>query len=351
MVPFAGWEMPVQYSSIIDEHMAVREKAGLFDVSHMGEILVSGQKSPEFLEKMTCNHIGGMEFGQVRYNAVMNENGGLVDDITVYRESENSFFIVSNASNYETVYEHLKKFAPADVDVENQSDDWHQLAIQGPAAESIFSKLVDANLDEIKYYRFRDITYKGKKIRVSRTGYTGEDGFEIYSDNEIGVVLFGELLEAGKGEGILPAGLGARDALRLEAFYPLYGHELTADRTPVESGQGWIVKEKEIPFLGYEKVIAQKKNGPERKICGVLLKEGGVPREGYKIFDESGENELGEVLSGGYSPILKTGIGSSFLPLESAKAETPLLLEVRGRKLKAAAHTGAFVKGGAGAKK
>ena len=346
MVPFAGWDMPVQYSSIIQEHQAVRKTAGLFDVSHMGEIIVKGPKSLDFLEFLTCNKVSTMQDGQVQYNVVLNENGGLVDDITIYRLNAEEYFVVSNASNYETVTTHFEKHAQNGVSIENQSDVWHQLAVQGPNAESIFTSVSGLQLNDIEYFHFRDLSYNGQSIRVSRTGYTGEDGFEIYSDIETGVALWDALIAGGA----VPAGLGARDILRLEAFYPLYGHELNETWTPVESGIGWTVKEKATPYLGYDLIQKHKRDGAPGRVVGFLLDGGGVPRDGYRVLAEDGERELGPVLSGGHSPTLGQGIGSVYLPMDLAAAGTKLQIELRNRLVPAHVHRGPFVKGGAGKK-
>lgn len=350
MVPFAGWDMPVQYSSIIQEHQAVRAKAGLFDVSHMGEIIVKGPKSLDFLEFLTCNAVSSMQDGQVQYNVVLNEQGGLVDDITIYRLARDEYFVVSNASNYEAVAQHFEKNTTDGVEIENQSDAWHQLAIQGPHAENIFTRITGLNLNDLAYFTFRDVKYKNASLRISRTGYTGEDGFEIYSDIEPGIALWNELLEGGRADGLLPAGLGARDTLRLEAFYPLYGHELNAEWTPVQSGIGWVVKEKPVPYLSYDKIIDHKKNGAPGRVVGFVLEGGGVPRDGYRVFAADGTTELTTVLSGSHSPTLSKGIGSVYLPMEHAAADTQIQVELRNRLVPARVHRGAFVKGSAGKK-
>ncbi len=355
MVPFAGWEMPVQYSSIIEEHGAVRERVGLFDVSHMGEIIVKGPESAGFLDKITCNEVASMEAGQVRYNAVLNKEGGLVDDITIYRVKDDEFFIVSNASNYESVTRHLKDFASSTeakgVEITDESNDWHLLALQGPFAQEVLEAQSGYALAKMKYYHFEDFSQDGETIRISRTGYTGEDGFEIYSSPAAGLRIWKELLEAGKERGILPAGLGARDILRLEAFYPLYGHELNETWTPPQSGIGFIAKEKEIPYSGYEKIIDHKKNGPPGRVVGIALEGNGIPRDHYPVFDAAGENRLGEILSGAFSPTLKKGIGSAYLAAEHTEKGTRVQVEIRGRMVPAVVHRGPFHRGGAGAVK
>ncbi|MCE9500568.1 MAG: glycine cleavage system aminomethyltransferase GcvT, partial [Leptospira sp.] len=237
MVPFGGWDMPVQYSGIINEHIATRTKAGLFDVSHMGEIFIEGKPDDilDFLERLTCNTVASLSNFQVQYNAILNEHGGLVDDVTIYKFSDEKYMICSNASNFEAVYNHLKKF-PSPLNIRNESAQWHQIAIQGPLANKIASEYFGKNLDYIKYYCFDTIPFGAEELIVSRTGYTGEDGFEIYSTNETGKKIWTGLLDAGKNSGLIPVGLGARDTLRMEAKYALYGHELNNMRTPVESG-------------------------------------------------------------------------------------------------------------------
>lgn len=345
MVPFAGWEMPVQYSSIIEEHKAVRENAGIFDVSHMGEIIVSGEGALRFLDMVTCNRVASIEDGQVQYNAVVNEDGGLVDDITIYRLSSTEFFVCSNASNYEAVEAHFRKYKPNDVTVINESEDWHQIALQGPNAESLLKKVTGVDPSEIYYFRFKDYESDDHLLRISRTGYTGEDGFEIYSDVAAGVKLWEELLAT---NAVVPVGLGARDTLRLEAMYPLYGHELNATLTPVESGIGWIVKDKDEPYLGYERIMEHKKNGPPGRVVPLVLEEAGVPRDDYPVLDAGGAKELGRILSGTHSPSLGKGIGTAYLPAEAANEGTELLVEIRKRRPRARVVKGPFVQGTAG---
>ena len=345
MVPFGGWDMPVQYTSIIQEHLATRTAAGLFDVSHMGEIFLTGKKESllSFLEKLTCNQVEPMHNFQVQYNAVLNENGGLVDDITIYKFNDEKYMICSNASNYEAVYAHLLKYN-TNLTITNESPKWHQIAIQGPKANEIFSKYVGQNLEDIGYYKFKLVSFKGEDMIVSRTGYTGEDGFEIYSTIPTGVQIWSELLEFGKSYGLVPVGLGARDTLRLEAKYALYGHELNDTRTPVESGISWIVKEKANPYFAYGKIISQKKNGAEYGVTGIKLTEAGVLRENYSIFDEAG-NLIGQTTSGSYSPSLKEGIGLAYIKKSFIKNETVVMVEIRGAKKKCIIQTGNFITG------
>ncbi|EKR53584.1 aminomethyltransferase [Leptospira interrogans str. UI 12758] len=331
MIPFGGWDMPVQYSGIIAEHNATREAAGLFDVSHMGEIFITGNSKSvlTFLESVTCNSVASLSDFQVHYNAILNEDGGLVDDVTIYKFSPEKYMICSNASNYAAVTKHLLKHLPTSgVKVEDQSLQWHQIALQGPKANEIFSKFLKRDLDSIQYYRFMLLTYQGEEIIVSRTGYTGEDGFEIYSSVSVGLKLWNELLDFGKPYGLLPCGLGARDTLRIEAKYPLYGHELNDQWTPIESGIGWIVKEKEHPYFSSEKILSQKKNGVPSKIVSFALTEAGVPRENFRVLDSQG-NEIGKTTSGTFSPSLKKGIGLALIRTEKIKDGEPIQIEIR----------------------
>ncbi|RHX91895.1 glycine cleavage system aminomethyltransferase GcvT [Leptospira stimsonii] len=347
MIPFGGWDMPVQYSGIIAEHNATREAAGLFDVSHMGEIFVTGKPDAilNFLESVTCNSVASLSEFQVQYNAVLNEKGGLVDDVTIYKFSPEKYMICSNASNYEAVTAHLLKYLPAkDVQVEDQSLRWHQIALQGPKANEILSKFLGKELDSIKYYHFAILPFQGEEIIVSRTGYTGEDGFEIYSSIPIGLKLWKEILDFGKSFGLLPCGLGARDTLRIEAKYPLYGHELNESWTPIESGIGWIVKEKQIPFFSSEKILSQKKNGVPSKIVAFSLTEAGVPRENFRVLDSQG-NEIGKTTSGTFSPSLKKGIGLALISAEKIKDGEPIQIEIREQPKQAIITTKPFIPG------
>lgn len=345
MVPFGGWDMPVQYTSIINEHIATREKAGLFDVSHMGEIFIEGNREDvlEFLEKNTCNSVEPLAPFAVQYNAVLNEKGGLVDDITLYKFDDTRYMICSNASNYEKVYEHLlKQSGSQKLSIRNESENWHQLAIQGPLSETILAQVLNADLSGIKYYRFAMVPFHGEDLIISRTGYTGEDGFEIYTSIPVGIDLWKKLLVVGIPNGLVPVGLGARDTLRLEAKYPLYGHELNAERTPVESGIGWIVKEKKVQFHDYERIIHQKKNGASHNIVGIQLAEPGVLRENYSITDKNG-NSIGVVTSGTYSPSRKDSVGLAYLSKESIVDGNEIWVDIRGSKKKAIVHTKSFI--------
>jgi len=347
MVPFGGWDMPVQYSGIIAEHLATRTKAGLFDVSHMGEILVEGEASAilEFLERVTCNTIESLVDGQVQYNAVVNERGGLVDDITVYKIKSEKYFICSNASNYEAVTNHFKENnSDPKVKITNDSENLHQLALQGPEANSILADYLSLDLKSLGYYRFAFYDFANEKILVSRTGYTGEDGFEIYTSIPTGIKIWKELLEHYKGLGLLPVGLGARDTLRIEAKYPLYGHELLEDRSPIVSGLSWIVKEKKKPFLAYDKIMHDKKMGAYARIVGIRLLEPGVIREDFPIYSLDGV-AIGQTTSGTHSPTRKESIGLALIKKDFIKDGEEISVEIRGQKKKAIIHTGKFIEG------
>ena len=334
-IDFGGWELPVQFSSIKEEHEAVRTKAGLFDVSHMGEITVKGKESLAYLQKMMTNDLSKLQPNQAIYTIMCNEKGGAVDDLLVYMLAEEDYLLVVNAANTDKDFAWLKKHQTADVQIENVSKDWAQLAIQGPAAEEILQKLVaDVNLSEIKPFKFQqEVRINGVPALVSRTGYTGEDGFEIYSRSEDAPKLWQDLLEAGKEDGLLPCGLGARDTLRFEANLALYGQELAEDISPIEAGLGFAVKTNKDDFIGLEVLKEQKENGPKRKLIGLEMIDRGIPRHGYLVF--SGEEEVGHVTTGTQSPTLKKNIGLALVKVESAVPDQELQVEIRGKKLAA----------------
>ena len=356
MVPFAGWEMPIQYHSIVQEHLGVRQEAGLFDVSHMGEIMVKGRQALELLETLSCNDVSKLESGQVQYNCILNREGGIVDDILIYCLEPDVFFIVSNAANYEGLCSYIQDFAQQrgfEAQISNESEKWQQLALQGPKAQIFLEEEIGQGLGDLAYFCFRDFTIEGHFLRISRTGYTGEDGFEIYGDAAAILWLWEKLLAGQsktKGKSLLPAGLGARDSLRLEAFYPLYGQELNPERTPVESGLAWLVKRKKKTYLGYKLIMEHKKNGPPGRVLGFQLKAEGIARSGYSVWDNLGIKKISKVLSGAYSPILKKGIGSLYLP-EQYTQLSQIQLEIRNKLIPAELCTGPFVKLNAGKNK
>ncbi|MCG7345149.1 glycine cleavage system aminomethyltransferase GcvT [Sporosarcina sp. ACRSL] len=334
-IDFGGWELPVQFSSIKAEHEAVRTKAGLFDVSHMGEVFVSGDDALAFLQGIVTNDVSKLKDGQAQYTAMCYENGGTVDDLLIYKRKENDYLLVVNASNIDKDVEWMKQHATGDVVIDDRSDEFGLLALQGPKAQEVLQKLTSEPLDEIKFFRFNeDVDIAGHQVLVSRTGYTGEDGFEIYGSPESIVALWPAILEAGEEEGVVPAGLGARDTLRFEAGLPLYGQELSKDISPLEAGLAFVVKlNKEADFIGKDVLAAQKENGVSRKLVGLEMIDKGIPRTGYKVF--IGEEEIGEVTTGTQSPTLKKNIGFALLVSEHTAEGTEVEVEIRGKRLKA----------------
>lgn len=346
-IDFGGWDLPVQFSSIKEEHEAVRTKAGLFDVSHMGEIEVKGSDSLAYLQKMMTNDISKLQANGAQYTAMCYENGGTVDDLLVYKYADDHYLLVVNASNIEKDYKWLEDHLEGKVEIENLSDRMAQVAIQGPLAEKVLQKLVSGtNLADIGFFKFRsDVDINGKKALVSRTGYTGEDGFEIYCDAQDVVSIWKDILEAGADEGVLPCGLGARDTLRFEAGLPLYGQELSPEITPLEAKIGFAVKvNKEADFIGKDVLAKQKENGLERKLAGLEMIDRGIPRTGYPVF--KGEEQIGEVTTGTQSPTLKKNIGMALLKTEYTEIGTEVEVEIRGKRLKAVVAATPFYKKG-----
>ncbi|QNG61249.1 glycine cleavage system aminomethyltransferase GcvT [Metabacillus idriensis] len=334
-IDFGGWDLPVQFSSIKEEHEAVRERAGLFDVSHMGEIDVMGNDSLAFLQKMMTNDVSLLKDGGAQYTAMCYEDGGTVDDLLIYKKSDTHFLLVVNASNIEKDYNWLDAHKFGDTELHNISSDVAQLAVQGPSAESILQKLTSTDLSEIKFFKFKDdVEINHVKALVSRTGYTGEDGFEIYCASGDASSLWAAILEAGKEEGILPCGLGSRDTLRFEANLPLYGQELSKEITPMEAGIGFAVKpNKEADFFGKAVLKEQKENGTARKLVGLEMVDKGIPRHGYEVFN--GDEQIGEVTTGTQSPTLKKNIGWALLKKDFAEPGTEVEVQVRKKRLKA----------------
>lgn len=334
-IDFGGWELPVQFSSIKEEHEAVRLRAGLFDVSHMGEIEVKGKDSLNYLQKMMTNDISKVKNGAAQYTAMCYENGGTVDDLLVYKIEDDHYLLVVNASNTEKDYNWLEVHLEGDVTLENLSEKMAQLAIQGPLGEKVLQKLTDYDLSQISFFKFQqDVVIDGKKALVSRTGYTGEDGFEVYCDANDVVDLWKAILTAGEEEGVVPCGLGARDTLRFESNLALYGQELSPEISPLEAGIGFAVKlGKEADFIGKQALLAQKENGIPRKIAGIEMIDRGIPRHGYPVY--KGEKLIGEVTTGTQSPTLKKNIGLVLVSSEFASLESELEVEIRGKRLKA----------------
>jgi len=334
MIEFAGWALPVQYSSILEEHEAVRSRAGLFDVSHMGKVTVRGKGAFEFLQRITTGDIGVLVDGQAIYCLMCYPDGGVVDDILVYRFGPEDFFLVVNAANTDKDYNWLTQNNIDGVEISNISKDLAQLALQGPLAEKILQVLTETDLKSLKFFHILcDVKVAGSKCMVSRTGYTGEDGFEIYTNPNNASALWDALLEAGKPYGVVPAGLGARDTLRMEACLPLYGHELSPDITPIEAGLGKFVKFEKPDFIGRVALAAELSKGPARKLAGFEMKERGIPRACYPV--ESGGREIGFVTSGGYSPTLKKNIGLALIEAGCAEQGSKIDVVIRGKRLTA----------------
>ena len=328
-IDFGGWELPVQFSSIKEEHDAVRNRAGLFDVSHMGEIFVEGPGAKAYLQKLLSNDISKIAIGSAQYNAMCYENGGVVDDLLTYHLDDNRYLLCVNAANIEKDFEWMLSQKFGDVTITNKSNDYAQIALQGPLAEEVLQTLTSENLVNIKYFKFKDnVEVLGHSVLVSRSGYTGEDGFEIYGTPEAIIDLWDKILEAGKEKGVLPAGLGARDTLRFESCLPLYGQELSAQITPLEAGIGFAVK-LNTDFIGRDALAAQKEAGLKRKLVGIEMIGKGIPRHGYKVWKDG--QQIGEVTTGTQSPMTKRNIGLALMDASLATIGTELEIEIRGK--------------------
>ncbi len=336
IVDFGGWALPVQYTGIIDEHRAVRNSAGLFDVSHMGEIRVSGPQALDLVDYLLTNDVTRVSVGQVQYSPMCYPDGGVVDDLITYRVGEDEFLLVVNAANKDKDHEWIvDKADDYDVTVTDESDDTALLAIQGPRAEVILGRVTDADLSGIKFFRFRNgVQVAGCEAMVSRTGYTGEDGFEVYCEPDEAPEIFQALMDAGQDDELVPAGLGARDTLRFEATLPLYGQELGPDINPLEAGLSFFVKLDAGDFIGRDALRSVHEDGPERKLVGFEMVDRGIPRTTYPIFDVE-DNEVGHVSSGSFSPTLGKNVGMGFVRTELAEEGTDLQIGVRNRKLDA----------------
>lgn len=351
MVPFAGYNMPIEYFGINDEHVAVREKVGVFDVSHMGEVWVKGPKAFDFVQHITSNDVAALYDGKVQYSCFPNGKGGIVDDLLVYQIDKETYLLVINAANIDKdwswIVEQGKEFGfTPGKEIYNASDEICQLAIQGPLAMKVVQKLTNEPIMDMEYYTFKKVDVAGiKNAILSTTGYTGSGGCEIYVANEDGAKLWKALFEAGKEEGIRAIGLGARDTLRLEMGFCLYGNDINDTTSPIEAGLGWITKfTDEKKFIDKELLLKQKKEGVTRKLIGFEMVDRGIPRQHYEICDATG-NVIGEVTSGTMSPMLKIGIGMGYVKPEFAKAGTDIYISVRGKLLKAAVTKLPFYKG------
>lgn len=329
MVEFAGFWMPVQYSGVIDEHKAVRTSAGIFDVSHMGEFIVRGRNAFNYLQGLISNDLRKIPPFKAQYNILMNENGGAVDDIIIYKLSDDDFFVCVNAANIEKDFNWLKVHKPSEVELTDLSDAFALFAVQGRNSPHIISKLFPGIPDKLKIFAFTKINYNNREIIIARTGYTGEDGFEIFHPKELAEELWNKIMQAGKEFNLKPCGLGARDTLRLEMGYPLYGHELKDDITPLEAGLERFVSFDKEDFLGRKILEEQKRTGLKRIRAGIILDEG-IPRDGYRVIKNG--REIGYITSGTFSPTLEKGIGLSLIEPAENRIENSIEVEVRGRK-------------------
>ena len=334
MVPFAGYNMPMWYSSIADEHNCVREKVGIFDVSHMGEFFVSGEMAKDFLQMVTTNDINKLTKGKVQYSSILNRSGGIIDDLLVYDMGENKYMLVVNASNMEKDFNWLNDNNNLDVEIKNNSDDYSLFAVQGPEADKVCSKIFNEELTNIKYYTFIEKqTNDFGNVIISATGYTGAGGFELYVKNEFAESLWNNIILNGNEFKIQPIGLGARDTLRLEMGFCLHGNDIDNSINPIEAELDWICK-KEINFIGKEIVDRDRSNKPSKTLIGFELIEKGIPRKGYKIFNK--EKELvGEVTSGSISPYTKKAIGMGYISYNENTISEKIYIEIRSKKVEA----------------
>ena len=330
MVDFGGWDMPVEYSGILAEHMATRTAAGLFDVSHMGEIEVHGDHALDLVQHVTCNDAAKLEIGQAHYSGLMTEQGTFVDDLLVHKISDRHYFLCVNAGNQNQDFEHIKAHNRTDAKVENAGGRYSQLAIQGPKALGILQNLTTVPLDSIPYYHFTFGDVDGVDCLIARTGYTGEDGFEIYFAPEHSEKLWSDLLDDGTDQGLLPCGLGARNTLRLEASMCLYGHEIDDTTTPYEAGLGWICKLGKGEFLGREVLMRQKQKGMERALVGFEMQDRLIARDGCLI--SIGGEQTGRVTSGSPAPFLKKNIGMAYVPTAFKANGTEITVAVRANQ-------------------
>jgi aminomethyltransferase len=327
MVDFGGWNMPVMYSGIVEEHNTVRNAVGLFDVSHMGEIDIHGPEAERLVNFVATNNASKLQIGQAQYSALLYAHGGFVDDILVHKVAPDHFFLCVNASNQEKDFEHISAQNGFDAVAEFTSERYAQLAVQGPKARATLQKLTDVDLAKIKYYWFVDGTVDGEPVRIARTGYTGEDGFEIYVDPEKAPKVWNTILTAGAEFGIKPCGLGARNTLRLEAKMALYGHEITASINPYEADLGWIVKPEKGDFIGRVSLEDEQREGIKRMLVGFEMTDRGVARDGYEVWMDG--VPVGWVTSGGPSPTLGKNIGLCYVPADYAKPGVPIQVLIR----------------------
>jgi aminomethyltransferase len=342
MVDFGGWDMPVQYSGVLDEHHTVRRAVGLFDVSHMGEIEVRGPEALKLVDYVATNAAAKLKIGQAQYSGLLYEHGGFVDDILVHKVADDHFFLCVNASNQDKDYEHIRAHNHFDATVENAGERYAQIAVQGPRGLATLQKLTPAELAPIRYYHFTDNTVCGVPARIARTGYTGEDGFEIYVAPAEAPRIWDELLAAGAEFGIKPCGLGARNTLRLEAKMALYGHEIHSTITPWEADLAWMVKLDKGDFVGREALLKQKEQGITRKLIGFEMLGRGIGRDGYEVFVDGAP--AGWVTSGGPAPTLNKNVGLCYLPISQCEIGRAIHVMVRQQPVEAVTVASPFYK-------
>ena len=334
MVPFAGFNMPVQYTGINDEHETVRTAVGMFDVSHMGEFILKGEKALDLIQKVSSNDASKLYDGKVQYGYLPNENGGIVDDFLTYKIDDKTYLLVVNASNIDKDWDHISKYNTFGAKMTNASDDMSLLAVQGPKATEILQKLTETNLSEIPYYNFTVGSVAGvNDVIISNTGYTGSGGFEIYFKNDAAEKLWDAIIEAGAEEGIIPCGLAARDTLRLEKGFCLYGNDIDDTTSPIEAGLGWITKF-DKDFVSKETFAKQKEEGVTRKLVGFELTDKGVPRHDYPVVDAEG-NVIGKVTSGTQSPMKKVGLGLAYVDKPLFRLGSEIFIQVRNKNIPA----------------
>jgi aminomethyltransferase len=332
MIDFHGWEMPVQYSGIIDEHRCVRESVGIFDLSHMGEFRVMGRGALDFLQLLTTRNLEKSKDGYAYYSCICREDGGIVDDLIVYRKEGEDFLVVVNASNVEKDFQWFEEHVPIGVELENMSYETVLIAVQGPKAVEVVQPLVTRSVDDLYFYQHREEEIAGRAVLLARTGYTGEDGFEMYLANKDAEEVWNAVWEQGEPLGIRPIGLGARDTLRLEMGYSLYGNEMDERVNPIEAGLGWVVS-KNKRFIGSDVVLPLKESGTNRRIAGFRLTKRGIPRQHYAVRQNG--RIIGEVTSGTMSPSLNCGIGLGMIDSAYTAEDTDISIEIRGSDIPA----------------
>jgi aminomethyltransferase len=335
MVPFAGWDMPVEYSGITTEHMAVRTRAGIFDVSHMGEIEIAGKNALAAVQRITCNDAGALEVGQAQYSGLLTPDGTFIDDLIVYRMAPSHFMLVANASNvkkdFAWIGEQVKEIG--DAAAVDTSSRYALIAVQGPASQDVLQPLTGLDLSELRYYWFGHGEVASARVTISRTGYTGEDGFEIFVPPNMADRVWQALLESGRSADVIPCGLGARDTLRLEAAMRLWGNDIDESTSVLEAGMGWIVGWSKGDFIGRDRLDEQRAQGVARKLVGFEMLDRGIARHGYPVV--SGDRPIGVVTSGTQTPFLKKAIGMAYVPADMAAAGSEIDIDIRGRASKA----------------